>query len=145
MSENIYNKACFYLGVNSLARQINSLAQEAFKGCPVNAAYGHILLMLDVKDELCQKNISDGMKLKTSTLTRMMSKLENQGFVFKRSEGRKVYFTVTKEGDLLKSVVKENFEKLNKTLYSLLGEDIVKQSIDNVFVMVNNLYEKLDK
>jgi len=139
LTNNSYKKACFYLGVNSLARLINNLAEESFSDSPVSVSYGHIILMLDLEKEICQKTIADEMKLKTSSLSRMMLKLVKQGLIAKRCDGRKVYYKVTPKGEMIKPKIHQSFDSLNENLYKILGEEKVKQSIDDVFCMIDSL------
>jgi len=95
--------------------------------------------MLDLEKEICQKTIADEMKLKTSSLSRMMLKLVKQGLIAKRCDGRKVYYKVTPKGEMIKPKIHQSFDSLNENLYKILGEEKVKQSIDDVFCMIDSL------
>lgn len=79
---------CLYFQTNSLSRFLSGMADEAFKS--VGLSSSHAFLLMKVHDEpgIQPSQLSEVLQLTPSTITRLVEKMEYQGYLERISEGR---------------------------------------------------------
>lgn len=124
---NSSREACLYFTVNSFARHINALADEAFKPIGLSPSYAHLMLVLLNEPGLSQNQLSSKMNLKASTMTRFVEKLISLNYVKKIQEGRNSFIYPTDEANGLDEKIMQAVKSLYNKYCKLLGEETAKK------------------
>lgn len=76
---------CLYFNVNSLARTINRIWEEAFAEFGLAPSHAYLLRMVLEQPGQTAKQLSEGLKLEKSTITRFLHSLEEKKLVSRKS------------------------------------------------------------
>lgn len=79
---------CLYFQTNSLARVLSRMADEAFKSVGLSTSYAFLLMKVCDEPGIQPSQLSEVLQLTPSTITRLIEKMEHQGYVKRISEGR---------------------------------------------------------
>lgn len=113
---------CLYYSSNALSRILTKMADEAFQSVGLAPSYAFLLMTVNERPGIQPGEISREMQLTPSTVTRLVEKMENQGYLKRTSEGR-----ATKVEPLQKSLdlhdrILEAWETLNDSYSEVLGD-----------------------
>lgn len=125
MGEKIHDcqSQCLYFTANTLSRKINELAEKAFAPIGLSPSYAYLLLIILSKEGLSQKDLSDAMQVKASTMTRFLDKLEYMRLINRESNGRSTFVFSTEEGKAFKEKIDKALIELYQNYTDLLGEE----------------------
>ena len=87
-----------YFTVSRLNRNITRLAEQEFKKINLPPSYAFLLMLLNEWKELTPTQISKSLDIKPSTTTRFLDKLQKQGLVIRRLEGKFSYVSLSPTG-----------------------------------------------
>jgi DNA-binding MarR family transcriptional regulator len=136
-----YFENCLYFTSGNLYRQVEKLAFFAFSG--LNIAPSKAFLMMAVNEQKegasSPSSLAELMRLDKSTVTRLISGLEKDGYVKRSKKGRHSVITLTAKGRALLPKINECWEKLYDSYVQLWGE---KRSNKLNGVIFNFLFEK---
>jgi DNA-binding MarR family transcriptional regulator len=118
-----YQECCLYFTANSLARFINTLAEEAFHVTGLSPSYAHLMLQLIEEPGLSQNELSQRMNLKASTMTRFIDKLITMKYVERVQKGRNSYIYPTAKGEEQKKGIDQALGDLYQKYCDVLGKD----------------------
>lgn len=131
--------SCLFFTVKKLDRVLNNYAEEAFSSTGLSPTYGFIILALEEKEAMWQKDLSKLLHLAPSTLTRFIEKLVNRGLVSTQSQGRMTSVSLTDKGHELAKEVQKSWDKVHDSYFSILGKSLG----DNLAIELNEAAEKL--
>ena len=114
-------QCCLYFTANSLARVMTTLAEDEFKKTGMSPNYAFILMLACQRPGVTQKEISEYLHLTPSTITRFVDKLENNGLVVRRVEGKMVLLEPTTAGQEILPEVQASWERLYHKYSTVLG------------------------
>ncbi len=98
---------CLLFNVRNMEQKLTKMADESFSHINLHPTYGYIITLIGTYEFTKVKIIAEELNLDSSTITRMINKLINMGYVKKGSDKSKVDLSLTIEGqELLKEVVK---------------------------------------
>lgn len=121
-----FHESCLYFTVNSLARQINEMAEEEFKITGLTPSHAYLMLTLLDEPGLSQNELSQKMNLKASTMTRFIDKLMLKRLVERIQEGRSVFVYPTEKGKELRVLIERAMRNMYERYYEVLDEDFSK-------------------
>ena len=126
------HECCLYFTANSLARQINEMAEDAFKITGLSPSYAHLMLLLIEEPGLSQNHLSERMNLKASTMTRFIDKLMQKGYVERVQEGRSVFIYPTENGKGLKKSIDQALKLLFDNYCEVMGKDFAVKLTEDI-------------
>ncbi len=132
---------CILFNSKRLERQLSSIAEEEFANIGLHHSYGYILSVISTYGYVKTKNISCELGLDSSTVTRMVAKLEKEGYVQKGSENSPVEISLTIKGQNLMPEIQSVWDNYHRRTEQLLGND-EERKLTKVLNEVNN---KLDE
>lgn len=100
-----------------------------------------VMMVLWERDEITVKELGDTLYLDSGTLTPLLKKLENKGYICRnrsRKDERNLLLSVTEEGNALKGHAKEITEQIERNTM-LSGEDT-----QALYVLLRKVLEHLD-
>lgn len=114
--------SCLYFQTNNLARLLSRMADEAFK--EVGLSPSHAFLLMKVNDEpgIQPSTLSEVLGLTPSTITRLIEKMEYQGYLKRESEGRATHVRPTNKCIAKESDLQEAWNSLRKNYTDILGD-----------------------
>lgn len=118
-----YYEGCLYFTANRLSRIMTRMAEEAFAATGLSPAYVLLLMALHEKNGMNQKELGEVLHLKPSTITRFIEKLQAQGFVYTRQEGRWSRTYLTDKGMAIQPVIQECWCTLHDRYAAVLGRE----------------------
>lgn len=122
-TDKSFHEQCLYFTVNSLARHINEMAEEEFKITGLTPSHAYLMLTLLDKPGLSQKELSEKMNLKASTMTRFIDKLMSKRLVERVQEGRSVFIYPTEKGQELRGPIEKAMKNMYERYYEVLNKD----------------------
>lgn len=113
---------CLYFTANTLARNVNRLAEEAFE--PTGLASSHALLLMLVVEQhgISQKELAEAMHLAPSTMTRFVEVLVSKGLATKESRGKLAVVSPTDTGRAMHPRIMDSWKQLYHRYSKILGE-----------------------
>jgi DNA-binding MarR family transcriptional regulator len=106
----------------AISRMYNNVATQN----GITTSIGFVLLHIDEKNGTPATKIAPLMGMETRSLTRMLTKLEAKGLIYRQpdqKDGRMVRIFLTKEGKKAKEKSKDVVINFNKTLYNQIPDD----------------------
>lgn len=113
---------CLYFSVSSLARHLNTMAEEAFKYTKMAPVYSYVLLVVLEEPGISQIGIAKYLNLKPSTITRFVDRLVEKELVERSYEGRNVFIYATEKGKAFKVIIEQSLRMLNDAYVEKLGQ-----------------------
>ena len=112
---------CLYYSSNALSRILTKMADDAFKAVGLAPSYAFLLMTVNEKPGIQPGEISEEMQLSPSTVTRLVEKMENQGYLKRISEGRATNVEPTQESLDMHGQILEAWKQLNERYSDILG------------------------
>lgn len=113
---------CLYYSANALSRILKKMAEEEFKVVGLSPSYAFLLMTVNAKPGIQPSEISREMQLQPSTVTRLVEKMEQQGYLERESVGRATQVKPTQQSLDLDPKIKEAWKSLKDRYSDLLGE-----------------------
>jgi len=135
---------CLYFTSHSLSRAIARMAEEEFAGIGFSPSYAFILTLVDQEPGIMSKDLAVKLNLAPSTITRFIDKLEHQGLLERRSEGRVARIYLTESGVALRPTINSAWTALYNRYVAVLGQEAVHElirAIDNAATKLNEVYD----
>lgn len=138
--ENTKSKycSCLYYSANALSRIMTKMADEEFSVTGLTSSYAFLLMIVNENPGIQPKEISCKMQLTASTVTRLIEKMENKGYMERKYVGRTAEVYPTEKGQSLHSKIKQAWSSLYARYSDLLG----KEKGD---MLTANIYEATQK
>ncbi len=132
---------CLYYSASALGRIITKMAEEEFAITGLSPSYAFLLMIINKKPGVQPTEISEKMMLTPSTVTRLIEKLEYQGYLKRRSEGRATLVEPTDKSLRINDKIQEAWVSLYKRYVSLLGEETAKKLTQEIYEAAVKLEE----
>ncbi len=132
---------CILYNAKKLERQLSKLIEEEFSNIGFHHTYAYILTVISRGEYVKTKDISQELSLDSSTVTRMVSKLEKDGLVKKGSEHSKVDISLTEKGSELMPSIALAWDRYHRRCDELLTLN-GKEELNQYLIDITN---KLDK
>lgn len=134
--------SCLYYSANAFSRLLTKMGDEEFAITGLATSYGFLLLTLGKQEGQNPSSIAHTMQLTPSTVTRLVEKLENKGFVRRESAGRNTQVFLTEKGEAHLPVVQKAWSNLYQRYTELLGEEWSKNMTGELFQAAQTLEEE---
>ena len=115
-----------FFSSNALNRQLNTMADDAFRELGLTSSYAFLLMMVNDQPGIQPMDLSKKLGLTPSTITRLVEKMEYRGYVNRRSEGRSTHIKVTEKGEQLCTKLEQAWVNLKRSYTSILGDRYTK-------------------
>lgn len=125
------NKGGFLINkVNFLSGRIFNKLMKEHKNLDINHAQGKILFVISRYKELSINDLCKELSLSKSTLTSMLDRLEDKGYILKRSSEKDKRITLisnTKKADESIHIFNDVIIKMNAKFYDGFEEEDIKR------------------
>lgn len=125
------NKGGFLINkVNFLSGRIFNKLMKEHKNLDINHAQGKILFVISIYKELSINDLCTELSLSKSTLTSMLDRLEDKGYILKRSSEKDKRITLisnTKKADESIHIFNDVITKINSKFYDGFEEEDIKR------------------
>ena len=114
---------CLFFTANSLARDITRMGEEEFASIGMTPSYAFLMLMAIDSPGISQKEISTGMNMAPSTVSRFIDALVKRKLLQKNVQGRTTYIHPTEKGTQLQEAIQEVWKNLFERYSEILGQE----------------------
>lgn len=121
LKESRYSK-CLYYSSGALSRTLTRMAEDEFRPLGLAPSYAYLLMTVNNEPGIQPGEISKELQLTPSTVTRLVEKMENQGYLKRSSEGRATRVEPTKKSLDLNDRLVETWQSLQDRFGEALGE-----------------------
>jgi DNA-binding MarR family transcriptional regulator len=115
-------------------------AEEEFKVTGLSPSHAFLLLIVNNKSGIQQKQIGELLHMTPSTITRFIEKLESKQLVARKSEGKNVYIFNTEKGLKLQEEIEKAWSRVHESYTDILSEKEREQFI----ATTNKIIAKLE-
>ncbi len=140
-SNKSFQQFCLFFTANSLVRNMNKLAEEAFAQTGVAPSYGYLIMQIVAQPGMSQTELSKEMNLMPSTMTRFIEKLDQQQLIRREHKGRMVYIYPTDKGKKFRCEIDKAFVNVYEKYKEILGEEFSAELTSSIY-KANLLLEK---
>ena len=116
-------ECCLFFTANSLARDITRMGEEEFGRIGMTPSYAFLMTLANNSPGISQKEISAGMNMAPSTVSRFIDSLVKRGLLKKDVQGRSTYIHPTEKGVLLQENIQEVWKNLYERYSEILGQE----------------------
>ncbi|HKL18609.1 MAG TPA: MarR family winged helix-turn-helix transcriptional regulator [Halalkalibaculum sp.] len=114
--------SCLYFQSNSLSRILSGMADEVFNDVGLSPSHAFLLMKVNDEPEIQPSQLSEILRLSPSTITRLIEKMEYQGYLERVSEGRATHVRPTEKCRDKDSDLREAWETLKNRYTQILGD-----------------------
>ncbi|MBN1044762.1 MULTISPECIES: MarR family transcriptional regulator [unclassified Clostridium] len=114
---------CLFFTATRLKKIAAKIAEDELKPLGLSPTYVYILLGVKFKPGITQKELSEELHLKPSTITRLIDKLVINCLVERRPEGKLSHIYLTNDGEKIQKDIQKYRLKLHNRYREILGED----------------------
>ncbi|MGL5379026.1 MarR family winged helix-turn-helix transcriptional regulator, partial [Clostridium sp.] len=121
---------CLFFTANRLNKIVSQIAEEELSQINMSPTYVYILLGVNFKNGITQKELSKELHLKPSTITRHIDKLVYNGLVERKMDGKLSRVYLTKSGEEIQEKIHKARIKLHNRYKEILGVDAYKNILE---------------
>jgi DNA-binding MarR family transcriptional regulator len=130
---------CLYFTANSLARVITRMADEEFRRTGLSPSHAFLMMLVNDKPGIGQKELCEQLHLAPSTVTRFIDALAYKGYLTRQADGKVSNVYATKAGEALRQPITDAWKRLHQRYARVLG---LKQG-DELTAMIDAASHKL--
>lgn len=126
---------CIYFNTNALARKLNTRWEQAFSQFNLPPSHGYLLRLVLQHPGISQQEIAEELRLDKSTVTRFITKLEEQGLLTReiaKNDLRGKAIQPTKKALAIKDSLELLGDELYSTMCSVIGKNNIKDFVSKV-------------
>lgn len=113
--------SCLYFQTNNFSRILSRMADEAFKSTGLSPSYAFLLMKVNDEPGIQPSQLSEMLGLTPSTITRLVEKMEYQGFLERISDGRATHVQPTAKCQSKDSELRDAWDTLRNRYTQVLG------------------------
>lgn len=114
---------CLFFTATRLQRIASKIADDEFQKLGIAPTYVYILLGVNLKPGITQKELCEELHLTPSTITRLIDKLVLKCLVQRKTEGKSSRIYLTEDGKEMQDYIESFRIKLHERYKKILGED----------------------
>ena len=130
---------CLYYSANALARNITRMAEKEFRPTGLAPSLAFVVMTVNRKPGITAGELSAIMQLQPSTVTRLVDKLEDNGYLRRHNEGRYIEVFPTSEATRLNESLKSAWQSLHRRYSTMLGEQAANQLTAAIYAASSKL------
>ncbi|WP_441001227.1 MarR family winged helix-turn-helix transcriptional regulator [Fodinibius sp. SL11] len=133
MTDKLIENNIFFL-TSAFARKLVKQADEVFETIGLSSSHALLLHLVHKNPEIQPSQLAEILHLKPSTITRLVQKLEQRGWVRKESAGRATKVVCTNDGKDTATKIQQKWEELIQRKGEQLGEryvEVLSEMISN--------------
>lgn len=135
-------ESCLYFQTNNLSRILSRMADEAFRSVGLSPSHAFLLMKINDEPGIQPSQLSEVLGLTPSTITRLIEKMEYQGYLQRESEGRATHVTPTNKCISKESELRMAWQKLQKRYTEILGDRYTEVLTEMATKAIDQLEEK---
>lgn len=122
---------CLYFNVNSLARKVNTIWEQAFAEFDLSPSHAYLLRLVLDNPGMSQNWLCEELNLEKSTITRFINVLEKKDLLTRNRTGREVQVVPTAKAKKIKQKLNIKGDELYQQMLEAVGKselgDVVKR------------------
>lgn len=141
---NIFEN-CMYFSTNLLARRLDTIAEEAFSDMDITATQGFTLIAIGELEKHTPSEIANEIKMKPSTITRFIDRLEKLGYVERNYKGRSVIVNMTDLGEEKLKETKKCWEVIHEKNVEIFKDNDAEKITNDMIKANRDFSEYIEK
>ncbi|QIX62700.1 MarR family transcriptional regulator [Hymenobacter lutimineralis] len=117
---------CLFFSANALGRLLTGLADQAFSTTGLAPSLAFVVMNVNRQPGIQPSQLSDIMKLTPSTVSRLVEKLEYQGYLRREATGRTTQVQPTDKGQAIQPQLQAAWRNLYTRYSDLIGVEAAK-------------------
>jgi DNA-binding MarR family transcriptional regulator len=124
---------CLVFSANALSRIITKIADEAFASTGLPSSYAFLVMQANKNPGATIGALGEALQLTPSTLTRLVEKMEQKGYLRRETAGRTTLVFPTEAATLLDPALRLAWASIYHQYVDVLGEKTAQQLTADVY------------
>ncbi|ALD21414.1 MarR family winged helix-turn-helix transcriptional regulator [Hymenobacter sp. DG25A] len=132
---------CLFFAANALGRLLTGLADQEFRTTGLAPSLAFVVMNVNRQPGIQPSQLSELMKLTPSTVSRLVEKLEHQGYLRREVTGRTTQVHATEKGQALQPQLQAAWRSLYARYSELIGVEAAKMLTQQSYTAIQALEE----
>ncbi len=116
--------SCIYFRLNRLLRTLSQHADAAFAQHNLASSYAYLLILVGKQPKIGTVELSNELNLSPSTITRLVDKMVEQGYLDRVKDGKRCEISCTPLGKKMVAALQETWQNFQQNMSEQIGEDV---------------------
>lgn len=130
---------CLFFAANALGRLLTTMAEEEFRTTGLAPSLAFVVMNVNRQPGIQPSQLSELMKLTPSTVSRLVEKLEYQGYMRREVTGRTTQVQPTEKGAALQPQLQAAWRNLYARYSQLIGVEAARQLTQDSYAALQAL------
>jgi DNA-binding MarR family transcriptional regulator len=130
---------CLYYSAAALGRCMSRMADDAFAPTGLSPSHAFLLMSVNMRPGIQPMQLSQQMMLDPSTITRLIERMESEGYLERKKEGKLVHVYPAKKGRKKNNQIRKSWLQLKEAYSQKIGLEKSAQLTSLAYEAVANL------
>lgn len=145
MKQPNFMQNCLYFTASNLSRRLEKLADQIYGVTGMAPAYTYLMLMIEANPHITMTELAYEFDYEQSTLSRMVQKLVQHGWVIKKRNGRQTTLEITVDAIEILPVMHRALDKYRHASDELMGGRQQKLAVANTMYQATRRVRRCDE
>lgn len=117
---------CIFFTANSLLKTIQEIMEPGFQQLGISSSYAYMILTIEQHENIGTVELANELNLKPSTVTRLVDKMVIQGYVTRKSVGKRTRINCSLKGKMFAKQIIHTMGRMRSEMEEKMGTETMQ-------------------